>query len=413
MKLMMLGAASAQLSGILKAKEMGHTVVTCDYYKTAIGHQYADESTITSTFDVEAVFNKAKEFNIDGIMTLGTDQPVYTAAYVANHLGLPSMITEATALAVTNKIVMKERLTANNIRMVHYMVYEKGVNEAELDEMAYPVVVKPIDSQGQRGLFYLEDAKAVREHYYKVIEHSRLKQIMVEAYYEHDEITVSGWVDEGNVHILTITDRVTFDGVENIGICLSHEFPSKHMSEHGDELIELTKRIVQVCGIKNGPIYFQLFIGKDGILVNEIACRIGGAYEATFIPEITGFDICLANIQKALGQNIDTTMLNVYDIKKNVNYLSVQLFFASTCIIHNLPTDETIRSLDGVVEVGYNISKGDVLKPISNATSRAGYVIVKAKTKQALEERLIKLYDVLKILDLKGKNHIIHRKIVI
>lgn len=110
MKLMMLGASSAQLAGIRTAQAMGHQVVVCDYLPEAPGHRLADHSVLASTFDYEAVLTAARAFRIDGIMTMGTDQPVYTAARVAKALELPSLLSPETALAVTHKGVMKRRL---------------------------------------------------------------------------------------------------------------------------------------------------------------------------------------------------------------------------------------------------------------------------------------------------------------
>lgn len=411
MKLMILGASLAQLIAIKKAKALGHHVITCDYLKDAVGHAYSDEQTGASTFDVQGVLREAKRFHVDGIMTLGTDQPVYTAAYAANQLNLPSMITEKTALEVTNKIKMKKIFTRYQIPTVEYLFYEKGKNEKDLYKLEYPVVIKPVDSQGQRGVHYLKHARWAVKYYDEVVSYSRENVILVEKYYEHDEVTVSGWVHNGTAYVLTITDRVTFDNKEQIGICLSHEFPSKYMNRYGEELITLTKKIVKAFQILNGPIYFQFLIGSEGIKVNEIACRIGGAFEAEFIPEITGFDICTAHIQGALGQEVKMDSLREYDILNNPNYISVQLFFATACRIFYIPSIEKILSAEGVIDAGLNYQTGDRVNPIANATSRVGYAIVKADTKEKLEKRLKNLYHILRIEDAKGKNHILHREL--
>ena len=415
MKLMCLGASRAQLSCIKKAKEMGISVITCDYLVNAVGHDSSDLSVYVSTFDYKNVLKAARIQAIDGIMTMGTDQPVYTAAYVAEHLGLPTMISEETAFSVTNKIKMKQIFLDSKIPTVDYRIYEKGIHEDDLDDLAYPVVVKPIDSQGQRGIYYLESKNAVIEHYEKVVQHSRDRRILVETYYEHDEITVSGWVQDDHLTVLSITDRVTFKDKERIGICLSHELPSKHMFTRGDRIIELSSHIVKAFNIHNGPIYFQLMLGAKGLYVNEIACRIGGAYEGSFIPHITKFDIVKAQIEQSLNQSLNQVKVDIkplnYQVLENKAFLSVQLFFCKPCIIHHMPSEKEIMELEGVLEVGFNYKTGDHVQPIENATARIGYVIVEGPSKKELEKRLIKLYEKLTILDEHGVNQIIHRKI--
>lgn len=411
MRLMMLGASGAQLQGIRMAKALGHQVVTCDYLPHAIGHREADDTAYASTFDVAGVLEIAKELHIDGIMTMGTDQPVYTAARVSEALGLPSLLRVETALAVTHKAVMKERLVKAGIAVVDYVVYQKGTPDSALKDLNYPVVVKPVDSQGQRGVFFLESPEAVLAHVDAVLAYSRDTAIMVESYYPHEEVTLSGWVENGRAYAAAVTDRISFPDKERLGICLSHEYPSKHLTAHGPVLLDLTQQIVSCMGIENGPIYFQYFIGDAGIRVNEIACRIGGAYEAEYLPVMTGVDLCRMQIEAALGLPVDGSALRRVTPLAPEGVLSVQLFFAEPGVVHGLPELSQILSAEGVMAAGLNIQQGDTLKPITDATARAGYAIVKADNRQQLEERLCGLYSILQIHDEAGRNCILHRPV--
>lgn len=409
MKLLILGASKAQLIGISMAKAMGHEVVTCDYIKTAIGHQLSDVQSYASTFDVESVLKVARKESIDGIMTLGTDQPVYSAAVVAEAMNLPQVLTVDVALSVTNKKVMKKKFMDQAIPTVTYILYEKGLNDEALNDFEYPVVVKPIDSQGQRGIFLLKTPEAVRAHYEAVVAYSRCKEILVESYYKHNEITVSGWVQDQVVYVLSITDRVTFDSTDQLGICLSHELPSKYLGSHGQEVVELTRRITQAFDIQNGPIYYQFLLGDKGLKVNEIACRIGGAHEATFLPIVTGFDCCKAAINASLGKSVDLAPLKNYKVLKPEIFISVQLFFCGPCQVASIPLVDKIMALDGVVDYAMMLKSGDKVDTIANATSRAGYAVIRAMSKKELEERLIEFYKYVKIIGNDGLNHIIHR----
>ncbi len=413
MRLMMLGASGAQLTGIRMARAMGHEVVTCDYLPDAPGHREADHCAYASTFDVAGVTEEARRFAIDGIVTMGTDQPVYTAASVAQVLGLPSLLPPDTALAVTHKAVMKQRLVQAGVAVADYRIYEKGRSETVLTTLSYPVVVKPLDSQGQRGVLFLENAGEVKARFEEVLAYSRDSAIMVEAYYPHEEVTVSGWVENGRARVVAITDRISFPEKERLGICLSHEYPSKHLETHGPELLELTQRIVTGIGIRNGPLYFQFFIGNSGIKVNEIACRIGGAYEAEYLPVVTGVDLCRMQLLAALGLPVDCAPLQRVNPLSPKGVLSVQLFFAEPCEVGAVPELPQILAMEGVISAGLNIVRGQQLKPITDATARAGYVIVKARDRVELEERLYKLYQILEIRDGEGRNRTLHRPVTL
>ena len=411
MRLMLLGASNAQMNTIRKAKALGIEVVAADYYLDSPGKAIADYRWLGSTFDVSAILKGAITHKIDGIMTMGTDQPVLTCAVVAQKLGLPSFIDMETALWVTNKKWMKKRFLEKGLPTVNYSLFQPGESgDDALSKLTYPVVVKPLDSQGQRGIFYINSKEEAALSYDKVIIHSREKEILIEEYYENDEITVSGWVNEGILTILTITDRVCFTTKAQLGICLSHEFPSKHMDRY-DEIKALSENILQAFHIYNGPIYFQFLIGKEGIKINEIACRIGGAYEDEFIPLLSGVDIGLLHIQGALGLPMALEPLKAYEVQKTQKFLSVQLFFLKEGRIKALTPIHEVLDLEGVVNMGYNVEVSDRVDVIENGAQRGGYVIVTAASKNELEHRLKGVYDKLIILDENDQNMVVHRQL--
>src|SRR5690554_6384278 len=108
MRLQILGGGNNQLNAIKRANEKGHEVVLIDYFENAPGREYAKYNEVVSTFDVEGNIEVAKKYSIDGIMTLGTDQPIYTAASVTSELNLPCSLHVTIAKAVTNKKLMKD-----------------------------------------------------------------------------------------------------------------------------------------------------------------------------------------------------------------------------------------------------------------------------------------------------------------
>jgi phosphoribosylaminoimidazole carboxylase (NCAIR synthetase) len=230
MRILVLGGGNGQLSLIKKAKEMGHQVVVSDYYPDAPGKKIADYTSESSTFNIEENLKTAQKYKVDGVLTAGTDQPVYTAAVVAEKLNLNKYITLETAKAVTNKEVMKNKFTAAEIPTVKYKILASDFLKSDLTDFNRPFVVKPLDSQGQRGVFKLNFIEEIREKFNEVLSFSREDKILVEEYYSSDEITISGWVTDSELKILTVTDRVRFEEKIHIGICSSHLFPSKYLN---------------------------------------------------------------------------------------------------------------------------------------------------------------------------------------
>ena len=410
MRLLILGGGSGQLSLIKKAKKMKHEVVVSDYYSDAPGKKIADFASTSSTFDFEANLKTARKYKVDGILTSGTDQPVFTAAQVADKLSLNQYLSVETAKAVTNKKVMKNKFSAAGIPTVKYKILTPDFAVQKLADFKRPFVVKPLDSQGQRGVFKLHSTAKIREKFKEVLSFSREDQILVEEYYKSDEITISGWVIDGRAKILTVTDRLRFEEDIHIGICSSHLFPSKYLKDYFSEIKNLTQKIVDEFEIETGPLYFQFLIGDQGIKVNEIACRIGGAYEGDFMPELTGVDILEMMVKLSADQEVDQTALENYSLSDNDNYLSSQLFFAGPGEIKKITAISKLLKLPGVLNAGLNYEVGDRISEIENATARAGYFIVMAENKKQLQKRAAGVYDNLKIINQNGKN-IVLRKI--
>ncbi|MHB1393197.1 MAG: ATP-grasp domain-containing protein [Clostridia bacterium] len=408
MKLLILGGSNVQLNAVKKAKEKGHTVIVSDYYENAPAKLLSDYGELVSTFDIEANIEIARKHGIDGVLTMGTDQPVYTAARVAKECGISSLITVETAKAVTNKRVMKRIFKDNCMPTTDFRIIGQDFFEKDLEGISFPVVVKPLDSQGQRGVYKLDSIDAIRAVFSDVLSFSREKEILVEEYYPSDEITVSGWVLDGKPYLLTVTDRICYNNYPHIGICIAHNFPSRFMSEYHSEIMHISERIVRAFDIPEGPIYFQMLIGDRGIMINEIACRIGGAYEDEFIPLVTGIDILNMLIESSLGNRYDTTALDSYKLEENNNLVTVQMIFASPCLIKSMNDMDRLRHLPGVVQAKYNFKPGYSIKSIENATARAGYVIVTGENHTMLKDNIRRVYDNLEICDEAGENKIIN-----
>ncbi|WKY48686.1 ATP-grasp domain-containing protein [Eubacteriaceae bacterium ES3] len=407
MKLQILGGGNNQINGIRRAKEKGHEVILVDYYDNPPGREFADVHKAISTFDVEKNIEVAKKYQIDGVMTTGTDQPVFTVSMISKALNLPAFLDSDTAKAVTNKEVMKKKLAKKGIPTVPYIFCHEKISLQELTsklkELDFPLVLKPLDSQGQRGVYKLHSIEEVFNSLPQTLSFSREKIALIEGYYESDEITVSVWVNQGEAGILTVTDRKTFESGKNIGICYAHQYPSIHQQRIA-EITGIIDQIVKGFEIFSGPLYVQLLIGNAGIVVNEIACRIGGAYEEVFIPYLTGFDILDQVIDFSLGISQLSEAKGIYHSSK---HLSVQLFFTRPGKIKKITPIEDLLKLPGVISAGYNVKVGQTLAQIDNATARAGYFIVSEESEDALDSAVCNVFDHLIINSETGENLVI------
>lgn len=410
MRALVLGGSNIQLNAIRRIKELGIEVIVADYNQESIGKNESDFKENVSTFDEIGNLKIGKKYNIDGIFTIGTDQPIYTAAYVSKIMGLKFFLNCQVAKSVTNKKIMKKIFTDNNIKTVNYKIIKEDFQEQDIKGLSLPLVIKPLDSQGQRGVLKLEKYEDVRKEFKNVIKYSREKEILVEEYYPSKEITLSGYVKESKAYIIGITDRNTYDAEKHIGICTSHSFPSIFLKEKYLEFKEIAENIVKSFKIENGPIYFQMLVGDDGILVNEIACRIGGAYEDIFLPLMTNIPILDYVIKETLNIPFPYEELFKYNILENKNTCSVEMIFCNKGRVKSIINTSNIWDIKGLFKIGFNVKEGDILGDIENATARAGYMIIHGNDREELEININNAYEKIKILDENGVNLIIKRR---
>ena len=406
-----LGGGPGQLSAIRRCRELGLRVLVTDMNELAPGCLEADWFRKASTFSSAETADAALRFEaeeggrIGALLVTGTDQPVLTAAETAERLGIRYFLGVPEALLLTNKRVMKERLSSCGIPVAPFKFVSRGFDKKELSDLNFPVVVKPLDSQGQRGVYRLESAEQVAEVYDEVEGFSRLSEILVEEYYPSDEITVSGWVEDGRYYRLSVTDRRTVDNGPSIGVCLSHQYPSR-FSDRLDEIDSLTRKIIASFGMKRGPVYFQYLVGEKGIIVNETAARLGGAYEDEFIPYITGVDILDLMIRMSCGMEYDRRILGGTLRHAEGRVVSLQMFFCREGMIEGLSGMDEVLALPGVASGKFLLPVGTPIRCRRNSTQRAGYFIVFAESRREADETVRRAYDLLRINDKNGENMI-------
>ncbi len=400
---MLLGGSNIQMSAARRLKQLGHRLILADYTDNPPAAVLSDVHVKASTFDADACIRAARAYRVEAVLTMGTDQPVYTAALVAQALGLPSPITVASAYRATNKRAMKEAFVRGGVPCVPFAFLHAGQGPEALSALQPPLVLKPLDSQGQRGIFRVDTPEEAIAHLSETLSFSRAQEALVERYYPSDELTYSCFVWDGVVHPLTLTDRQLVDDPVHIGVCAAHRFPSVY-ADREPEMRSIAEAVAQSLGVRAGALYIQFLLGDEGVVVNEVACRIGGAFEDFFIPYVSGFDLLDAVIRLALGEAPDLSKLH----RAESAQVSVQMLFCRPAKIACMTPIEVLRGLPGVLTAGYNYKIGDELPLLQNATARFGYCVL--ATRRGDIDRLVReMYATIRVADANGNNLIIPR----
>lgn len=374
-RFMILGASILQLPAILKAKEMGMEVVAVDRDDHAAGLAMADIPLVISTLDIPRVVAAAKQYRISGAMTLASDMPMRTIAALTEVLNIPG-IDEQTALRATNKAEMRRCLKECGVPIpLYYTVREYDEYLDAVKKLGGPVIVKPSDNSGSRGVFLIRDKRdstQVETGFEHSKAYSRNGYIVVEEFMTGPEVSVETLSIHGDVHVLQITDKLTTGAPYFVE--MGHSQPSCLPEETLDKIKQVAANAVKAIGIQNGPSHTEVMVTPDGPKIVELGARLGGDCITThLVPLSTGVDMVECCIRIALGEEADIT-------PRLVMGSAIRYFPSHAGALSAVEGLDMARVVDGVRQVSILKHEGEMLNDVMSSTDRIGFVITQAET---------------------------------
>lgn len=389
-----LGGSIQQLPLIKNLKNKGFRIVLVDYTSAPYSRDEADIHYKESTFDLEATLRIARIENPDVIATMATDQPVYTAAYVSEKLNIPYPLSADQGFAVTNKSGMKDILYKNNIDTPRSKIISSKEDFRKIYDLNFPLVVKPADSQGQRGITVIKKHEEFTEAIDNALKFSRSGKAIIEEFCMGTEYTANSIVKDGKAKVLLFTKRNHYDDSIALGVCSSHSYIESELEDSRlMEAEQIAQKITDAFKLIDTPLYIQMILSSNGWKIIEFGCRIGGGFESYLIPEATGFDIVDAFVDQLLGKSINTEIT----IKKK--FASANFVFCKPGTINGFSgADELLKGkiIDHFLPMK---NKGDSINSDLNGTSRVACYIVTDNNMENYERKLeiadkrISVYD--------------------
>lgn len=400
------GVDQAQLINVLKNR--GHEVYTVDKNPEVPGGKICDHFFCIDTVDINEVEKVAREYSIERIAVVSTEKPLLTASKVSHKLGIPFLITYEQALQVTDKLLMKKLMAANHV-LTPASIYSNSLNSLieQLFDLSFPLIIKPSDSSGSRGISVYTGKENIRELWLNSKEHSRSGYCLVEEYIEYGiELSVDAIVRGGTVHIYMISQTMTRSINQNVGIVTASIVPAKvNQTVHADIKIIL-QTIVTALKLKNTLFFGQFIYKDDKLYLLEYSARNAGGSKIDLVRYVCGIDL----MEVYADILFETEAIN--NLHNNVYRDAVVLFlYAHEGKIASLKRIEEL-CIEKVIDK-YVLYKrvGDEIKKIRDRTDRVGAVFIfGVKNKQNIKKRISEFISQMKIIDDKG-NDIFFREI--
>lgn len=309
-KILLLGGSAQQIVAIETAKRMGYYTVLCDYLTDNPGQNYADKFYLVSTTDKEAVLKVAEEECVDGVLAYASDPAAPTAAYVAEKLNLPGNPYESVEI-LCNKDKFREFLKKHGFctpEAKGYSCIESALEDICKGVFHLPVIVKPVDSSGSKGVGRIDNVNNAEEKLEYAMVFSRCKRIIIEEFVEKFgyQIAGDGLSVNGELVFRYFANDHFNPNCENPFVPVSASFPYNMPAMVQDRIHMEIQRLLSKLNMNTSTYNFDLRIDKDyNVYLMEVAPRDGGNYIPQIIKYATGVDLVEYSIKAAMGEKID------------------------------------------------------------------------------------------------------------
>jgi biotin carboxylase len=400
MALLIVNGGLEAVPGIMLAKEMGLHVVVSDQNPQAPGFAWADDCLLASTYDMEATVAAASRYHhrvrrLDGVMCLAADVPL-TVAGVAAALGLPGISLESARLA-SDKLAMKQKFAADGVPIPWFSQVESPEHLRRLvAEQGLPLVLKPVDSRGARGVLRLTGEVDLAWAYQESHRHSPTGRVMVERFLPGPQVSTESLVLAGITYTPGFSDR-NYEYLERFAPCIIEnggELPSFLPDNLQAAVREVVARAALSLGITDGVVKGDLVVSQDRAYVIEVAARLSGGYFCTHeIPLSTGVSTIKAVIRQALGEPLDPRELRP---RFHRGVVQRYLFPRPGRVVSIRGVDQA-RQLPGVAEILINVGAGDVVREPTDSNAAAGMVLAVGDTRAEALQRATAAVEIIQV----------------
>lgn len=363
MKVLALGVASVQMDAILQLKQMGCETFAIAVAKDGPGADAADHFDTINILDEEAVVQYILDNQIDAVYSTGSDLAMPVACRVSERLRLPHFVTSKAAYICNHKNAMRETLTADCEGNIPYQVMET-VSPITL---AFPVILKPSDAQGQRGIFLIHSQEELEAHFEEAKRFSREGKVIVERYIDGPEVSVNGYMVNGVLRFFVASDRDTWP--EYTGLIHRHLVPGKAFSQETERKMgRIVEGACNRMGILNGPVYFQMKIMDDQPYIIEMTPRLDGCHMWNLLARATGVNLMQLTFRHLLENDVSELE------KLSEQIRPMELVF--WCQEPKTYMDRSQLELpDDAVDYFYYYETGDFIRPVNGRYDKIGYYI--------------------------------------
>ena len=397
-KLLILGGSRYIIPVIEAAHKLDIFTITCDYLPDNIAHKYSDKYVNISIIDKDAVLEYAMKEKIDGVISFACDPGVLTASYVAEKMGLPFQGPYESVNILQDKGLFRDFLTKNNFNVPHakrYLDPKKPFDD--IDFFDWPVIVKPVDSAGSKGVTKVEKVEDLEEAINTAIDNAHNGAFIIEDFITFDGYHSSAdpFTIDGDLKFVSYSDQLFDKEAANPYTPAFIIWPSTMKKEHQDLLTKETGRLMKLLNMRTGIYNIESCVGINGKpYLMEVSPRGGGCKIAELQRLAYGMDLIENEVRSAVGMElleVKQTECEGYWCEMVVHARPGQ-----SGIFEELVIDENIKNKH-IKVIDLSVKKGDKVLPFTGANMALGDIFLRFDSREELDEVMGRVNEWLKV----------------
>ena len=407
-KLLVLGGNALTSDIVLKAKELGVYTIVTDWNTPEVSpaKKLADEYWMESFADSNKIVALIKEHKIDGVFTNYTDSYLPYYVEICERAGLPCLANKKQIEAISNKDQSKQLCIDHGISVSKRYNVNNVEDIDSITDITYPVLTKPVDNSGQRGIYVCTTKEELKKLYAESLGFSATKNVMIEEYVQGDYTVMFYTIQNGHVTLATMSDKPVYGNFENNlpKLPMGYFLPSKYVSLAREIMVPKVQSFVSHLGLKNGVIGIEAVVKDNDIYVFEMQFRLGGMRHHNFVQKENGMDLLEMLVRFSLTGKFEGWDASVCDNA---------MFKNCYCSLNVLIKSDTVDKIEGLDEVlkmpeiyasTQMLYEGDVVKLPGTVQQIAFKFSLVASDKPKVLNAIDKIYETLKIFNKEGED---------
>lgn len=394
--LLFLDGSALAIPAIKRAKKFGIRTIVANYYSAdkAPAKLVADEAVEINFMDIDKMVSMMKEKHVDGIFQGWTDSHLSIYAELCEKMNFYCYGTKQQFEICIDKDRFKKICIQHDVPTIYEyvtVIKEGKLCLEKMEKIQYPVLVKPVDNSGSRGIYVCKNEEELKENFEKALNFSPSKNVLIEQYVTGQHVNMYYTLSGGKIYLSAMADRYVdyLDGKSApVPVLLIH--PSKYLSDYEENVDKKVKKLFQSMGMKNGIAFVQGFRCEDGtFLIYEMGYRPNGGGTYELINECSGYHQIDMLINFALTGEMGFD--NV--LKKQTPHFSrMAVTFVLSTGTESIFQIEGLKELEGVINV-ISVRFPEEKSCGEGSHSRiVGYILFTVKNKDELESKLKEFY---------------------